>query len=145
VNCHHAPAFATGEPGAITLGRVLKIHELTDSDGRLSSMYLRALDGALEVVDASGALPVPAEALERVLARYGAPFDAEAEITEVAVLELGSARRLRHVRHLAGYDVVPRDYLVLEGDGLEPLCAMAATVAGALMHLARAARSLAPA
>jgi hypothetical protein len=45
---------------------------------------------------------------------------------------------LRHVRHLAGYDVIARDYLVHDrGDGTEPLCAMATRVAAALAHLAR--------
>jgi hypothetical protein len=43
------------------------------------------------------------------------------------------------VRHLAGYDVVKRDYLVLEAGGTEALCAPGATVAAALQHLARAA------
>jgi hypothetical protein len=57
----------------------------------------------------------------------------------VAWLDLGAGRRLEHVRHLAGYDVVERDYLVLElGDGSEPHCAHGAIVAAALQHLARA-------
>jgi hypothetical protein len=120
---------------------VLKIHEQTDADGRLSGVYLRVPDGApgaFELVDRDGASSLPIEALDKVLARYGAPFDAAAEITLIAELELGGARRLRHVRHLAGYDVVPRDYLVLDTGVGEPLCAMGAQVAGALMHLARA-------
>jgi hypothetical protein len=121
---------------------VLKIHE-TDAEGRLSGVYLRVPDGApgsLEIVEESGALALPPQALEKVLERYGAPFDAEAEIVVVAELDLGDGRKLKHVRHLAGYDVVPRDYLVLDGTGAEALCAMAATVAGALLHLARVAQ-----
>src|SRR5688572_13971710 len=97
--------------------QMLKIHELTNEQGQLSAVYLRAAADAadqVEIVDDSGALPLPPGALERVLARYGAPFDTEAPITVVASLELGEGRRLRQVRHLAGYDVVPRDYLVLE-------------------------------
>lgn len=120
---------------------MLKIHELTDDSGALTCVYLRRAPGeaaGFELVDAIGALPLPEGALEKVLARYGAPFDAEARITDVADLELGDGRSLRHVRHLAGYDVVPRDYLVLDvGDG-ELRCAHGATVAGALLHLARA-------
>jgi hypothetical protein len=126
---------------------VLKIHEQTDADGRLSGVYLRMSDGApgtLELVDRDGASSLPVQALDKVLARYGAPLDAGAEITLVAELDLGDARRLRHVRHLAGYDVVPRDYLVLDGGDGEPLCAMGAQVAGALMHLARAASARFP-
>jgi hypothetical protein len=121
---------------------VLKIHELTDAGGQLVGVYLRVTDSqSLEIVDSEGALPLPQQALEKVLARFGAPFDAEARITVVAELELGAGQRLRHVRHLAGYDVVARDYVVLDSGAGEPLCAPGATVAGALQHLARANRS----
>jgi hypothetical protein len=118
---------------------MLKIHELTGPEGRLESVYLRVADSrALEIVDSQGALPLPPQALEKVLARFGAPFDAEARITVVAELELGVGQRLRQVRHLAGYDVVARDYVVLDSAAGEALCAPGATVAGALQHLARA-------
>jgi hypothetical protein len=118
----------------------MKIHEITDEQGEYSGVYIRVVgDGLLEIADAQGALLVPPGALEKVLERYGAPFDSDAAITVVAELELGAAGRLRQVRHLAGYDVVPRDYLVLERDGGETLCCFGATVAAALQHLARAA------
>ena len=93
----------------------------------------------LEIVDGDGALPLPERALEKVLARYGSPFDPDARIIVVAELALGHGKRLRHVQHLAGYDVVMRDYLVLDVEGGESLCAPGATVAAALQHLARAA------
>ena len=57
---------------------------------------------------------LPARALEAVMARYGAPFDPEAAIAVAGTLDLGDGRRLLHVRHLAGYDVIARDYLVYE-------------------------------
>lgn len=119
---------------------MLKIHELTNAAGELDGIYLRlAADrGVLEIVDTNGALPLPDGALEKVIARYGAPFDPEARIEIVGELVL-PAGRLRHVLHLAGYDVVKRDYLVLETEGTEALCAPGATVAAALQHLARAA------
>lgn len=120
---------------------MLKIHELTDSKGELVGVYLRVAEreGLLELVDPEGPRPLPALALEKVLSRYGAPFDPAARITVVGELDLGEGRRLRHVRHLAGYDVVERDYLVLDvGEG-EALCAPGATVAAALGHLARVA------
>ena len=121
---------------------MLKIHELTNGAGQLESVYLRVADPqTLEVVDSAGVLPLPRHALEKVLARYGAPFDAQARITAVAELELGAGQRLRHVRHLAGYDVVARDYLVLDSGEGEALCAPGATVAGALLHLARASQA----
>jgi hypothetical protein len=118
---------------------MLKIHELTDEQGQYSGVYLQVDDGSLQIVDAHGALSVPRGALEKVLERYGAPFDPDAAITVVGELALGAGQRLRQVRHLAGYDVVPRDYLVLDLGVGEPLCCFGATVAAALQHLARAA------
>src|SRR5262249_43488131 len=123
---------------------MLKIHEVTTESGELSDIGLRLTqdgEAGLELVEAAGALPLPPTALEKVLARYGAPFDPQARITPVAELDLGGGRRLRHVRHLAGYDVVERDYLVLEMPDAETLCAPGATVAAALKHLALAARA----
>ncbi len=122
---------------------MLKIHELVGERGELVAVYLRVREGvapAIELVDADGVWPLSPQVLEAVLTRYGAPFDSEAATTEVAVLDLGDGRRLRHVRHLAGYDVVPRDYLVLEGGTGEAPCAMGAAIVGPLQHLARVAR-----
>lgn len=121
---------------------MLKIHEVTDARGELYGIYLD-YDGdsqsPLVLVDAEGSWPLPLAALERVLSRYGAPFDPDARVTRLDSLALGGGKRLQHVRHLAGYDVVQRDYLVLElGDDGEPHCAHGATVAAALQHLARA-------
>jgi hypothetical protein len=77
-----------------------------------------------------------------MMARYGAPFDTEAHGDVVGELALGDGRRLRQARHLAGYDVIARDYLVLDQREGESLCALGTTVAGALQHLARAAARL---
>jgi hypothetical protein len=76
------------------------------------------------------------------MVRYGAPFDPDVQSTAVGTLALPGAASLRHVRHLAGYDVIARDYLVYEEPGLERLCVMATTVAGALRHLGLAARAV---
>lgn len=118
---------------------MLKIHEFSSAAGELSSVYLRVVETGLEVVSDDGAWLLPEGAVRAVLARFGAPFDPEARIDTVAELELGSGERLRHVRHLAGYDVIARDYLVLDHAQVEPLCALSATVAAALLHLGRAA------
>lgn len=120
---------------------MLKIHELTSETGVLGGVFLRlAPDGeTLEVVDPTATLPLPPDALEKVLARYGAPFDPEADIAVIGELALGGGRRIRQVRHLAGYDVIARDYLVLDTPHGESLCALGTTVAGALQFLARAA------
>jgi hypothetical protein len=62
----------------------MKIHEITDEHGEYSGVHLRVVgDGVLEIADAQGALLVPPGALEKVLERYGAPFDSEAPISVV--------------------------------------------------------------
>jgi hypothetical protein len=126
---------------------MLKIHEVTLPNGELSGVFLRFEAGQLELVDHEGAFALPGDALPAVMSRFGAPFDTEAEIAVIASLELGDGSLLRHVRHLAGYDVIARDYLVYEAEGREALCVIATTIAGALAHLARVAlraRSTAP-
>jgi hypothetical protein len=125
---------------------MLKIHELTSVTGDLEGVFLRvaAHGAALEIVEPEGELSLPAGVLEKVMQRYGAPFDPEAPIEVVGELELGDGRRLRQVRHLAGYDVIARDYVVLDVAGGESLCALGTTVAGALQFLARAAQRTAP-
>lgn len=101
-------------------------------------MYLRANNDELVVVSEAREWTLPRGALSAVLTRYGAPFDADARSAVVASLSLSDGECLRHVRHLAGYDVIARDYLVYErGDG-EALCALAATVTAALLHLGQA-------
>jgi hypothetical protein len=118
----------------------LKIHELTGETGALSGVFLRlsVAERTLEIVEPSGALPLPPSALDKVMARYGSPYDPEAHVAVIGELELGDGRRLRQVRHLAGYDVIARDYLVLDPVEGESLCALGTTVAGALQFLARA-------
>jgi hypothetical protein len=121
---------------------MLKIHELTTESGALEGVYLRPSaddDGMVELVEPGRSVRLPADALDKVMARYGAPFDTEAEVAVIAELDLGRGRRLRQVRHLAGYDVIARDYLVLDTPKAESLCALGTTVAGALQFLARAA------
>ena len=117
---------------------MFKIHEFSSAAGSLSSVYLRVGQAGLEIVTDDGVRALPPGALAAVLARYGAPFDADVPIASVATLDLESGQTLRHVRHLAGYDVIARDYLVYERPDAEPLCALAATVSAALLHLARA-------
>jgi hypothetical protein len=119
---------------------VLKIHETTAAGGELCSVFLRVNDGALALVSANEVLALPGAALESVMKRFGAPLDAAARVLEIGALDLGEARVLRHVRHLARFDVIARDYLTLSVPGQEPLCALATTVAGALDHLGRAYR-----
>lgn len=122
-----------------TMPRMLKIHEHTMADGGLASVFLRFDRGVLSVVDEEGAQVLPPNALPAVMERFGAPLALDAELVSVASLDLGDGGKLRHVRHLARYDVIARDYLVYDAPGREPRCALATTVAAALGHLARAA------
>lgn len=121
----------------------LKIHEFILPSGELASVFLRADGERLWLVAEDEELALPIAALRAVMLRYGAPFDPEADIESQGVLELGGGASLRHVRHLAGYDVIARDYLVYGEPGLELVCAMATNVAGALRHLGLAARDAA--
>lgn len=117
---------------------MLKIHESTQGDGAFAPVFLKRDGDALFVVRANESLALPDGALEAVMVRYGGPLDADVTLAEVDALELDGGKRLRHVRHLARYDVIARDFLVLEAPEEDALCALATTVAGALEHLADA-------
>jgi hypothetical protein len=120
---------------------VLKVHETTTDDGALSPIFLVIDDGVLAVQSQEGTFALPEGALPAAMARYGAPLEASEPLAPVGTLDLGDGCVLRHVRHLARYDVIARDYLVYEMADREPVCALAATVAGVLVHLARAANA----
>jgi len=117
---------------------MFKIHEFSSAAGELSSVSLRLRDSELEILADGEAWLLPPGALGAVLEGFGAPFDSEARIGTIASFVLNEHETLRHVRHLAGYDVIARDYLVYERAGGEALCALAATVSAALLHLGRA-------
>lgn len=119
---------------------MLKIHEVGLPSGELSGVFLRVDGGALVLASHDVELLLPRGALRAVMLRYGAPFDATAKSMSQGALDLPDGASLRHVRHLAGYDVIARDYLVYAEEALEPVCAMATTVAGALRHLGLAAQ-----
>lgn len=116
----------------------MKIHEVTLESGALAPVELVATNQGPAIRRADETFVLPAGAIAAVMKRYGVPLDPDAKKThEVSALEIGSGERVRHVRHLDFYDVIGRDYLVYEAPGAEPICAMAARVAGALEHLAR--------
>jgi len=122
----------------------LKIHEFILPSGELGSVLLRRDGARLLLASDDGELELPHGALRAVMLRYGAPFDAEVLSHGQGTLQLAEGASLQHVRHLAGYDVIARDYLVYAEPGLESVCAMATNVAGALRHLGLAARNAAP-
>jgi hypothetical protein len=119
--------------------RAMKIHETTRADGTFSPVDVRVVDGELVVESQDGACALPAGALAKVMTRYGASLEAGAKLTDVDAIDVGGGARLRHVRHLARYDVIAKDWLVYDAPGEEPICALANTVAAALVHLARVA------
>jgi hypothetical protein len=121
----------------------LKIHEFILPSGELGSVVLRRDEARLLLASDDGELELPPGALRAVMLRYGAPFDAQAMSHSQGTLALPEGASLQHVRHLAGYDVIARDYLVYAEPGLEAVCAMATNVAGALRHLGMAARNAA--
>ncbi len=118
----------------------LKIDETSTASGELASVFLRIDDGVVSLVDERGAFALPSNAVDAVMRRYGMPFDESdsQRITRVASLDLGNAT-LHHVRHLARFDVIARDWLVYERPEHEAMCVLACDVARALAHLARAA------
>jgi hypothetical protein len=120
--------------------RTLKVHEITTATGGLSDVWLRFEAGVLALVTDEETRELPEGALDATMARFGAPFETAERVTVVGALDLGDGRALRHVRHLAVYDVIARDFLVHDVPGREPVYALATTVAGALDRLARAAR-----
>jgi len=112
----------------------MKIHETTTQDGSLAPIELVQDDDGLALRTGAELLPLPSGVLGAVMRRMGLELDPDAELVEVAQMQTDDGV-LRHVRHLATYDVIARDFLVLGEQ-----CALATTVAGALEHLARAAQ-----
>jgi hypothetical protein len=117
---------------------MLKIHETMTASGEPATVYLTVDDGGLAVVADRERFALADIALDAVMMRFGAPLEPAEPLAEVATLDLGGGRALRHVRHLGRYDIIARDYLAYDVPGREPLCALATTVAGALVHLGRA-------
>lgn len=81
---------------------------------------------------------LPDGAIDIVMDRYGKPL-AEGIVLDGPWLDLAEGKTLRLLRHRARYDVIARDFLVLERPGAETLAELATSVAAALTHLARAA------
>jgi hypothetical protein len=118
---------------------MLKIDEAYTAEGEIAAVCLRLDAGEPSLTVGTEELALPAGAIDAVMVRYGAPIDEGERLTPVSDLDLGGGRTLRHVRHLGRYDVIARDYLVYEAPGQEPICALAISVTGPLIHLAKAA------
>ena len=111
----------------------MKIHEVTMKDGTLAPVSLETSEGELSISDERGrSAVIPEHALDVVMQRYGLPLDAHETVRDVDQLVLPSRRLLRHVRHLGKFDVIAKDYLVLDEK-----CALASTISGVLLMLAK--------
>ena len=128
----------TGAPSAPERLELLSQHR---DDGKLECTHLCRERGALGVcVDGGPVLPLPEGALEHVMHRYGRPL-AEDVSADGPAMDLGGGRALSRLRFRPRYDVIARDYLVLEEPGQEPLAELAIAVTAALVHLAKAPSS----
>lgn len=117
----------------------MKIHETSRVGDEPVEVHLDWDGGVLSIREGTDRYPLPEGSLMAVMRRFGGELDPAEPITpraELALAELGS---VSHVRHLSGYDVIARDYLVFRPLEGPPLCALAVTVAAALLHLGRAA------
>ncbi|HEY8073196.1 MAG TPA: hypothetical protein VIF62_03785 [Labilithrix sp.] len=119
----------------------MKIHETARDDGTFEAVVLRVEGESLVLATDDAALALPDGALDAVMTRLGGPLETSEPVALVDRLDLGGGRALRHVRHRARWDVIARDFLVLDAPGAEPVCVLAVSACAALTHLARAAAS----
>ena len=118
---------------------MLRIHETTKADGAFEETVLTA-EGTSVSLLVGGCLVgrLPAAALDVVMHRYGKPLE-EGIVLDGPSLRVDGGRTVYMLRHLARYDVIAKDYFVLVAPNMAPLAELATSVAGALVHLARAA------
>lgn len=119
-------------------GPTLVLNESHDADGRAVRVAIFVDEGelVLDYEDREVALPFPL--VEAVFERFAKPLDPTI-VPRGVRLEVGTEGRLMHLRHLARYDVVARDYVVLDRPGKEPLAELCTAIAAALVHLAERA------
>jgi hypothetical protein len=113
----------------------MRIGERTLQDGSIAPVTLAVADGTLSLrlgQELLGELPL--EAIFIVMDRYAKPLDATVPVPE-AELALGEGASLSMLRHLARYDVIARDWLVLSRPEREPVAELAVSILAALEHL----------
>lgn len=118
---------------------MLLVHETISTQGASERVYLACNEGSLVLLEGDVEVEIPEAVLGRIFARYGNPIEPSVRI-EGPSLELPSGARITHLRFLARYDVIAKDYLVLERTGEEPLVELATGIVAALQHLARGAQ-----
>lgn len=119
-------------------GTTLLLHEtFGDGDRPLVVTLTREPEG-LVLSYPGGATELDAEVVVAVMERYGRELEPSIDVRGPS-LALDDAHTLVRIRHLARYDVIARDYVVLVRPHGVPLVELATSVAGALVHLAEAA------
>jgi hypothetical protein len=114
------------------------LNESHDADGRAVRVSVFVDEGelVLDYEDREVVLAFPL--VEAVFERFAKPLDPTI-VPRGVRLEVGARGTLSHLRHLARYDVVARDYVVLERPGKEPLAELCTAIAAALVHVAERA------
>ncbi|CAN5574499.1 hypothetical protein BH09MYX1_BH09MYX1_56680 [soil metagenome] len=113
------------------------LDEHVNDDGTLAHTWLRAEAAGLLVVEPDRSRPLPEGAIEATFARFGGELADDVVVTEDG-LRVSDGSTIHRLRHLARYDVIARDYLVLKQVGALARVAIAVTIAAALRHLAHA-------
>ena len=113
--------------------------ELVLWDGDAGRTLLRVEEDDTLALEIEGErMVLPEGAVEAVMEKFGGPL-ADDVAPSGAGLPLGDGASLHALRHLARYDVIGRDYVVLVRPGRDSLVQLATSVAAALRHLAQAA------
>lgn len=126
----------------------LLLLETFGDEGRSARTVLRREDDALVLALDDDEYEIEPKLVFAVFARYAKELDPSVTMPDDAdTLSLdattgsGSGSRLVRLRHLARFDVIARDYLVLVREGEPALVELATAITAALVHLVSAARS----
>jgi hypothetical protein len=113
----------------------LLLHESHGADGAPLRIELRGGPEGLELSYEGKLCALEPEVVFAVFDRLARELD-DAVALEPNAFDLGQGATLRSLRHLARYDVIARDYLVLERPNHVPLVELATSITAALVHLA---------
>lgn len=119
-------------------GTTLLLHETFGDGDRALVVTLTREPDSLVLSYPGGATELEAAVVVAVMGRYGKEIDPSIEVRGPS-LALDDTHTLVRMRHLARYDVIARDFVVLVRPNGPPLVELATSVAGALVHLAEAA------
>jgi hypothetical protein len=120
----------------------LTIAEHIDDAGRSITTALSVEDEGCVSLHVGGerVADLTPEVVVRVMARYARELECPLADAGAPRLDLGDGRALRMLRHRARYDVIARDFLVLERAGAPAIAELSTAIAAALRHLVEAAR-----